>query len=78
MAEEIKGKEENSQKEIEIAVRYNLKTGNIQIEGIIKNEIMALYLLEKAKDMVKELNRPQPSQIVKPKGGIMDFVRGKK
>lgn len=64
--------------EIEIAVRYNLKTGNIQIKGVIHNEIMALYMLEKAKDMVKGINRPQASSIVKPKG-IMNFVRrGKK
>jgi len=71
-------KEEAPKEEIEVAVRYNFKTGNIQIKGVINNEIMCLYLLEKAKDMVKSINKPKASPIAKPKGEIMNFVRGKK
>jgi len=79
MSEEKKEEEGKVPEEVEIGIKFNPKTGNIAIRGVIKNEIIALYMLEKAKDMVKALNMPRPSSIIKPKGSIMDFVRrGKK
>ena len=70
--------EEIPLEEVELDIKLNLKTRNIQIRGVIKNEMLALYMLEKAKDMIKVLNMSQPSPIIRPKGGILSFVRGKK
>ena len=79
MVEESQAKKENKlPEELEIAIKFTVKTGNIQVKGVIHNEMLALYMLEKAKDLVKAINRPQPPLIQKPKGGLLNFVRGRK
>ena len=49
---------------------------NIKVGGIIMDERIAFFLLEKAKDVIKAYNlRQRQPNIVQPKGGIMNFAR---
>ena len=51
----------------------------IGVKGIVKNEMAALYMLEKAKDLIKRINAPQISTAkIVPKGGILNFARRKR
>ena len=47
----------------------------VKVDGPLKNEAMCFWMLEKAKDTIKMFNMQQPSKIIKPQGGIMNFVR---
>ena len=62
------------QKQLELHILW--KANGMAISGCVKNEMAALYMLEKGKDMIKQINRPQIAQAkIMPKKGIMDFVR---
>lgn len=65
-------------KEASLTIKYT-PNGVIDLKGsVIENEMMAIFLLEKAKDMIKAhamqkvVNQPK---IAKP-NGIINFVRG--
>jgi len=82
MAEEIKkpeGEQSGDQKKapmpkIEIEM---LEDGSVKVNGPMRNEPLCFWLLEMGKDVVKSYNR-QPSKLIQPKGGILNFARGKK
>lgn len=76
MSEEVK--EELQDVILEIRLKPDC---SFKINGaVIHNEPIALYMLEKAKDMIKAenlmLQMKAQSKIVKP--GIMDFVKGRR
>ena len=51
---------------------------NVKVGGIIMDERIAFFLLEKAKDVIKAYNlRQRTPQIVPAKHGIMNFARRK-
>lgn len=56
------------------------KDGNVYVEGPMKNEPLALWLLDKAKDIIKAFNIQQvinsQPRIEKPHG-ILNFARKK-
>ena len=51
----------------------------INVTGPINDEPLALWMLDKAKDIIKAYNlqKIQP-RITPARGGIMNFIRGKK
>ena len=54
------------------------ETEQINVSGSIGDEMMAFYLLEKAKDVIKAFNirrNMEANKIVPAKGGIMNFVK---
>jgi len=70
----------DSVKELSIIVTMKIVNGVYQPVGIkndstaLSNEMASIFMLEKAKDLVKMIHQPR---IVKPqnKGGIMNFAR---
>ena len=64
--------------EFELKIKYNTITGEIAIDGPIKNEMLCLWLLEKSKDICKAFSQKKPSELIPPRGGMMDFVRRNK
>lgn len=81
MIENDNGKLKQEQpKEIKLVIEL-LPNGGVNVSGILRNEPMALWLLDKAKDVIKAFNiqeqlRNKP--VIQKVGGIMDFVRGRK
>lgn len=69
---------DNGKKEIQVIITMK-ESGEISVEGIIANEPLAFWMLDKAKDIIKLYNikQAQKQQIIQPKGGIMNFVRGR-
>jgi len=57
-----------------------LREGGVKVDGPITNEPIALWLIDKAKDVVKAFNMQQAMnnqpRIAKP-GGMMNFARKK-
>lgn len=54
--------------------------GKVNVNGPITNEPLSFWLLDKAKDIIKAYNIQQMMinrPIVQPKGGIMNFIRGR-
>lgn len=70
-------KSEPQPKEVTLTIVLDEK-GQVNVNGPLKNEAICIWLLEKAKDTIKAFNMQNPSKIVKPQGGIMNFVRGKR
>ena len=56
--------------------------GDINVNGCIKNEPMSLWMLDKAKDIIKSYHLQKAAEAQQNKiqsaRGIMDFVRGRK
>jgi len=76
--EEIKKAEPAESIEISIKI---IEDGSLKIDGkVINNEPLALWMLDKAKDLIKghNLNNflKEQSKVIKPKGGLMNFARG--
>ena len=67
---------EEEQKSIVLTI--TLDGNGINVSGPIKNEPIALWLLEKAKDIVKASNIQDQQPKIQPARGIMNFVRGKR
>ena len=57
MSEEILGKDNKPKTQHELHIIWNDK--GIQVSGCILAEVLALGLLEKAKDIVRAANRPK-------------------
>jgi len=74
-------KKEPEQKEIFLTITYT-PDGVIDLKGqVINNEMLAIWILEKAKDMIKahtlQKTLEAQSRIISP-NKIMNFVRRKK
>jgi hypothetical protein len=69
---------ENESKAIVLSI--TLDGSGIKVDGPIRNEMLCVYLLDKAKDIVKISNMQQGSTTIhRPGHGIIDFIRrGKK
>lgn len=59
--------------ELMIQIRFN-QDGFAVTGEVIKNEPMALYLIEKAKDTIKAYHVKQNAPVIR-KGGVMNFAR---
>lgn len=68
--EEIK----NENKDIVLTIILN--SNGVKVDGPIKNEPLALWMLDKAKDIIKIHNIQASEPVIhKPSHGILDFVR---
>lgn len=77
MSEEIKTQEQEFTDGDTLAFKILLtKEGQVKIFSPFLNDKTACYgILEMAKDAVREFNQPK---IIKPRSGMIDFVRGSK
>lgn len=73
-----KSQEQQIPSQVELHIIW--KERGIGVSGnCVKDEMVALYLLDKAKDIIKKINTPQiASAKFNLKSRIMDFVRQKK
>lgn len=75
----MEGNDKNEQGQPEKVSMIHLimnRDGSFSIEGVgIADRALAYGLLETAKDMIREMHTPK---IVKPTGGMMNFVRNGK
>lgn len=63
-------------KEETIVITFTPKTGHINVEGPVNNEMLSLWMLEKAKDAVKDQHIPK--KLVKPATSFeKEFLGGK-
>jgi hypothetical protein len=65
--------------EIYLHITLN-EAGAINVNGILRNEPLALWLLDKAKDIIKAVNiqvAQDARKIIPAKHGILDFMRRK-
>jgi hypothetical protein len=73
---EVKKEEVNAPVDFELRIKFS-PDGQISLNGHLENEILCIYILEKAKDIVKGYNLQQKlnaQKIVKPHG-MMNFAR---
>ena len=71
MPEEAK----EEQKLPDLVMQIRLTEQGFQVTGdVIKNEPMALYMIEKAKDTIKAFHIKQNTPVIQ-KGGVMGFAR---
>jgi len=61
----------------DVVLTITLNKDGIGVIGPINNEPIALYLLEKAKDIVKAHNLMAGQPKIQPANGIMGFVRNR-
>jgi len=67
-------KEEKLVEEITLIIKFNFKTKGISLNGPLRQEMLCIWLLEKVKDMIKEINKPVQT-IVPAKGPIPPFMK---
>lgn len=66
------------EKHEDIKLTITLDSSGIRVDGPINNEMLSLYLLSKATDIVKAHNIMKSAPIIeKPRGGILSFARNK-
>jgi hypothetical protein len=59
-----------------LVLQITLDENGFKVVGeVIKNEPMALYMLEKAKDTIRMYHVKQNTPVIQ-KGGMMNFARG--
>lgn len=59
----------------ELVMQIRLNQDGFAVTGeVVKNEPMALYMLEKAKDTIKAYHLKQNAPVIQ-KGGVMGFAR---
>ena len=74
--EDIK-QEEPKPQPIFLNITIEAHTGKVNVEGCIRNEPLAFWLLDKAKDIIKVYNIQANQPAIQPAGGIMNFVKNR-
>ena len=59
----------------DIVLTITLNSDGVNVSGPIRNEPIALWMLEKAKDTIKAHNLLESQPKVQPAGGIMNFAK---
>jgi hypothetical protein len=62
----------------ELIIRFDPTTGQIQVTGPIQNEMLSFWMLDKAKDSIKEFNKnagAQRGNIIPVNGGALPNLR---
>jgi hypothetical protein len=63
----------NEKKDIILTITFNDE--GIRVDGPIKNKPIVLFMLEKAKDVIKAHNILAAQPKIQKPGGILNFVR---
>jgi len=72
----LKPQDEQGKEVPELRLTIIWKENGMALEGCIKNEVASLYMLEKAKDLIKRINAPQiMTAKLHPKHNILNFMR---
>jgi hypothetical protein len=69
------GKRMNAQAQLTITL---LDTGQIQTSGPIQNEALALWMLDKAKDAIKDHNRRLAEKAIVPASRIVELPNARR
>jgi hypothetical protein len=67
--------ESPSNEKKDIVLTITLNDEGIRVDGPIKNEPIALFMLEKAKDVIKAHNIMANQPKIQKPGGILNFAR---